>query len=357
MVDLTTLAERVSPGVDPADLARVAAEWAIDQPEALARVFALADPGSGIASPDLRRFVHQARYGNPRQLPSDQVAAWRDLGFTTEPHDGAPWPEVDIAAPITVPFGRMADAYDLIVVGSGCGAMAAYAASTGGARVLLVEVGTWLGSALIGPDALRNQRVSTGLETPAGPVLTGNPRVAADGETVAATDARWGNNAFIVGGGMRVFGAQAWRFSSEDFRMASTYGVPAGSALADWPISYEDVAPYYSRVERLLGCAGDRTGNPYAGTTEPYPLPPLPMNRSGELLTRAAASLAGRPIGFRSPCRRSRSAGGRPVPGVAPASAFRVGPTPRTAPTTPSCRSRSQPVAATWWSGRAPLAS
>ena len=42
-----------------------------------------------------------------------------------------------------------------------------------------------------------------------------------------------------VGGGTRVYGAQAWRFCPEDFRMASTYGEP----FVDWPIAYEDLEP------------------------------------------------------------------------------------------------------------------
>jgi hypothetical protein len=35
-----------------------------------------------------------------------------------------------------------------------------------------------------------------------------------------------------VGGGTRVYGAQAWRFTPEDFAMATTYGLPDGSGLA-----------------------------------------------------------------------------------------------------------------------------
>ena len=68
-----------------------------------------------------------------------------------------------------------------------------------------------------------------------------------------------GNNAITVGGGTRVFGAQAWRFHPDDFRMASVYGVPEGSALADWPITYEDLEPYYDKVEWELGVAGEAT--------------------------------------------------------------------------------------------------
>ena len=60
-----------------------------------------------------------------------------------------------------------------------------------------------------------------------------------------------------VGGGTRVYGAQGWRFFPDDFRMATQYGVPDGSALADWPITYDDLAPFYERAEWEIGVAGD----------------------------------------------------------------------------------------------------
>jgi choline dehydrogenase-like flavoprotein len=48
-----------------------------------------------------------------------------------------------------------------------------------------------------------------------------------------------------VGSGTVNYGAQAWRFMPEDFKMKSTYGEVKGSTLDDWPISYEDLEPYY----------------------------------------------------------------------------------------------------------------
>ena len=77
------------------------------------------------------------------------------------------------------------------------------------------------------------------------------PRLVED-ELVAPTDPAWSGNAFAVGGGTRVYGAMAWRFVPEDFRLRETYGPP----WPDWPIAYEDLAPYYDRVERELGVAG-----------------------------------------------------------------------------------------------------
>jgi choline dehydrogenase-like flavoprotein len=115
-------------------------------------------------------------------------------------------------------------------------------------------------------------------------------------QIVPPTDPRWHNNAMTVGGGTRVYGAQAWRFCPEDFRMASTYGVPAGSSLADWPISYDDLEPFYDRAEWEVGVAGDPSGHSAEGRrSRGYPMPPLPANRSAAILQRGAQAL-----GFRT---------------------------------------------------------
>jgi choline dehydrogenase-like flavoprotein len=89
-----------------------------------------------------------------------------------------------------------------------------------------------------------------------------------------------------------VYGAQAWRFMPEDFRMATTYGVPGGSSLADWPIGYDDLEPFYERAEWELGVAGD--GAPLTGRVprrRGYPLPPLPPSPQTAALERGARHL------------------------------------------------------------------
>jgi choline dehydrogenase-like flavoprotein len=100
------------------------------------------------------------------------------------------------------------------------------------------------------------------------------------------------NNAAVVGGGTRVYGGMAWRFLPQDFRMASLYGVPAGSSLADWPITYDDLAPYYERAEWEVGVAGD--GEACARhwpRRKGYPMPPLPVSPQGAALRAGAARL------------------------------------------------------------------
>ena len=67
-----------------------------------------------------------------------------------------------------------------------------------------------------------------------------------------------------VGGTAMHYMAQAWRLNPWDFKVVSEttrrYGasrIPAGSTVEDWPISYEDLEPFYDRVEYELGVSGN----------------------------------------------------------------------------------------------------
>ena len=155
----------------------------------------------------------------------------------------------------------MTSDHDVIIVGAGlAGGILAGVLAEGGRRVLLLERGRALAYSDIPSDHLRNHRLTLyGDNTTPDPA--GHPRVFIDGagvpHTVLPHDARYQLNAFTVGGGARVWGMQAWRFHPDDFRMATRYGVPDGSSLADWPIGYADLAPFYERAEHEIGVAGD----------------------------------------------------------------------------------------------------
>ncbi len=161
------------------------------------------------------------------------------------------------------------DDYDCIVVGAGAGGGggAALVGEAGG-RVRLGGRGGHLTYAIDGRrDHLRNQRLSEYGHNAGPPV--GNPRVLVtpDGHetTIEPFEPGYHNNAAVVGGGTAVYGAQAWRFAPDDFRMASRYGVPAGSSLADWPIGYDELAPFYERAEWEIGVAGDPAAGRHSG--------------------------------------------------------------------------------------------
>ncbi len=186
--------------------------------------------------------------------------------------------------------------YDVIIIGAGAGGgIVAGVLAEAGKRVLLLERGRSLSFEDIGRDHLRNQRLSLYGHN-AGPDIEGNPRVWLDGSgephAIRPHEGGYNNNAATVGGGTRVYGAQTWRFMPTDFRMASQYGVPEGSSLSDWPISYEDLEPFYERAEWEIGVCGDGEANSFRGPRRrPYPMPPIPTNASRQVLERGAAAL------------------------------------------------------------------
>ena len=92
-----------------------------------------------------------------------------------------------------------------------------------------------------------------------------------------------------LGGRTLVWGRQSYRLSDLDFKAASRDGVGV-----DWPFSYEDLAPYYSKVERFIGISGRNEGLPH------FPdgdfLPPMGLTCGERVLKRAVERRFDRPV-------------------------------------------------------------
>jgi choline dehydrogenase-like flavoprotein len=96
----------------------------------------------------------------------------------------------------------------------------------------------------------------------------------------------------VGGGGVHADGKLP-RFREIDFGLHSALGPIDHATLADWPITYDDLEPYYAEVERSIGVAGDASGNPFAAwRSGPYPMPPGP-DMFGAMLSTAAAERHG----------------------------------------------------------------
>ncbi len=98
----------------------------------------------------------------------------------------------------------------------------------------------------------------------------------------------------MVGGSSVHFSANYWRFHEIDFKERSVLGPIADTNFADWPISYEELEPYYTRVDWEIGVSG--APGPFdPPRSKPYPLPPMPVKSSGVLFEKGARAMGWHP--------------------------------------------------------------
>ena len=101
----------------------------------------------------------------------------------------------------------------------------------------------------------------------------------------------WWWRARMLGGRTNHWGRIALRFGEHDFNCASRDGLGV-----DWPMSYADMAPWYDKVEMLIGVYGENDGIENAPNSSPGVLLPPPKPRVGELLARKAGRKLGVPV-------------------------------------------------------------
>ncbi len=151
---------------------------------------------------------------------------------------------------------------DVCVIGAGITAamVAEKLADERDARIVVVEAGGWT--------------------TPLGQRQARRQRFLAYGENPWTDDHLPGQSArgiisrsMVVGGWSMHWGGASPRYTPEDFGIRSLYGVGD-----DWPISYEELEPYYQDAEERIGIAGEPGPPELDVRSKPYPMPPLPMS-------------------------------------------------------------------------------
>ena len=178
--------------------------------------------------------------------------------------------------------------FDVAIIGSGAGGgMAAYALTRAGAKVVLIEAGPeWWStknSTMLLPSyatpyrgrATRKRQFGEHDACDGGWEIDGEPYTRANGTRFDWWRAR------MLGGRTNHWGRISLRFGPDDFKGKTKDGLGD-----DWPIGYDDVKPYYDRVDRLIGLFGSVEGmrNHPDGIFHPPPKP-----RCYELLVQKAS--------------------------------------------------------------------
>ena len=186
---------------------------------------------------------------------------------------------------------KPADTVDFVVVGSGAaGGVMAKELSTRGHTVVVFEQGPRIDPSTWQHDEIRGQVGKSYTNS-----ATLQPQTFRRSETEVAK-VGGGRLSYhrLVGGGSVMFTANYWRFHEIDFVEKSKLGAIPGAALEDWPITYADLEPYYTRAEWELGVSGE-PGPFDPPRSKPYPLPPMPVKSSGVLFSRGARAMGWHP--------------------------------------------------------------
>jgi len=177
---------------------------------------------------------------------------------------------------------------DVCIIGAGAtGATAAKVLTEAGRHVVALEKGPWRTRETFGGDELANvNRYNLWPD----PQL--NPRTVRTSVDDQAKVELFCPVPQMVGGGTVHW--QGWlpRFTPEDFRLRSIAGDVPGTTLADWPISYDELEPYYDKIEWAFGVSGQAGANAYEGwRSRGYPCPPMPQSRYAEKFHKGCAEL------------------------------------------------------------------
>ncbi|MEA3370374.1 MAG: GMC family oxidoreductase [Campylobacterota bacterium] len=166
--------------------------------------------------------------------------------------------------------------YDICIVGSGAGGSPiAYELSNAGFSVVVLEKGKNYTEEDFSKDELAVSRRDKFT-----PLLKDEQHIInerqEDGtlERYGGAEYNWSFwNGSMVGGSSNLMSGYFHRMKPDDFRLKSVYGEIEGANVVDWAISYEDLEPYYTKVENVIGVSGVVAKHKFA---EPRSTPAFP---------------------------------------------------------------------------------
>jgi gluconate 2-dehydrogenase alpha chain len=186
---------------------------------------------------------------------------------------------------------------DILIVGAGTvGSVVAPIFAKAGLKVVALEPGPFRTQADYVPDELGATyycRASMGAK-----FQSEIPRWRRnEGELTQEATFSLGRMVNSVGGSIIHYGGWLRRFHPHHLQMMSyvkdRWGIaslPAGCTLADWPVTYAELEPYYTFLEQEIGVAGDES-NPFLKRSKPLPMPPMRPFRLGELYRAATQKM------------------------------------------------------------------
>lgn len=173
--------------------------------------------------------------------------------------------------------------YDICIIGSGAGgAPIAYELANAGYKVVVLEKGPYLKEEDFSKDEIAVSR--RGIYTP---LLKDEQHVINDRDQEGTVTRYVGSeynwsfwNGSMVGGSSNVMSGYFHRMKPNDFKLKTTYGDIKGANVCDWPISYEDLEPYYDKVEKVVGVSGTVVNHKFLEprTNNKFPYESLEVN-------------------------------------------------------------------------------
>ncbi|WP_248928242.1 GMC family oxidoreductase [Paenibacillus hamazuiensis] len=188
--------------------------------------------------------------------------------------------------------------YDVIIVGAGAaGGIIGRELSDAGLSVCVLERGPMIETKDVSMDELRFPiRQNLLWATPRVGGMTWRPHSRTGTEKTFSRITQlldgWG-----PGGSMNHWGGASWRFEPSVFKALDVWGQIPGGAIVNWPLSYEDLEPFYTKFEYRMGVSGDASLMKYGPPRSvPYPLPPLEQGYATSHFANACRKLGYEPF-------------------------------------------------------------